>query len=58
MRAASPLSEARLLCLLYAKLGTQLVAKLRGQFAFLVYNSLQVRGACTAALQRAVDRVL
>jgi len=35
--------EAEVLCLLYARLGTTLLPKLRGEFAFVIYDAKTVR---------------
>jgi hypothetical protein len=36
--------EAEVLCVLYQRLGTTLLPKLRGEFAFVIYDSKTVSG--------------
>eukprot|EP01026_Neomeris_dumetosa_P059504 TRINITY_DN555_c0_g1_i13.p1 TRINITY_DN555_c0_g1~~TRINITY_DN555_c0_g1_i13.p1 ORF type:complete len:551 (-),score=59.14 TRINITY_DN555_c0_g1_i13:1525-3177(-) len=43
IRQRHPVSEAHLLCILYYQLGTNMVPKLRGRFAFVLYNARQIR---------------
>lgn len=43
IKAAAPVSAASLLCRLYQLLGKEMVAKLRGEFAFVTYDSHLVR---------------
>eukprot|EP00803_Ostreobium_quekettii_P002228 evm.model.scf_3071.2 EVM.evm.TU.scf_3071.2 scf_3071:13670-15585(-) len=43
LRQTTPIRDAALLCRLYELLGTSMVAKLRGKFAFCLYDSKTVR---------------
>uniref|UniRef100_A0A061S3C1 Pas pac sensor signal transduction histidine kinase n=1 Tax=Tetraselmis sp. GSL018 TaxID=582737 RepID=A0A061S3C1_9CHLO len=43
VKSLSPISPAQLLCRLYIRLGKGLVAKLRGQFSFVCYDSATIR---------------
>ena len=44
--------EAEVLCVLYQRLGTTLLPKLRGEFAFVIYDSKTV--SCCMAWQAAI----
>ncbi|CAD7704418.1 unnamed protein product [Ostreobium quekettii] len=43
LRQTTPIRDAALLCRLYQRLGTDMLAKLRGRFAFCLYDSSTVR---------------
>ncbi|KAK9844087.1 hypothetical protein WJX81_004254 [Elliptochloris bilobata] len=59
IRQQAPLSEAEVLCHLYVQLGTDLLTKLKGDFAFVLYNAKLVRvfAACSAGGSHALQQV-
>lgn len=52
LEPAPGMQEAEVLCMLYARLGTTMLPKLRGEFAFVIFDSRTVR--LCAALRRVV----
>ena len=46
--------EAEVLCALYKRLGTTLLPKLRGEFAFVIYDSKTV--SCCMAWQASINQ--
>lgn len=57
VRERTPIREAALLCKLYDRLGTGMLTKLRGKFAFCIYDSMSKRALAARDASGAVSLV-